>query len=264
MVVVISIGIIAGLYPALFIASFSAKRVLSGDLQRGQTAIKVRKLTLCVQAGLSMTLTIAAIVLIQQIHLINTLPVGYSKENRIVVKYLPSEEIYTPQDNSLLRQLRQIEGVEQLTASDTTLTNDMVGQLTLVWPNGEKLSVTQPNIVTGFYPAATLGLELISGRDASPEFTSDWWQTNDQGTETFAVLITEQLAKLAGYSEPSELVGQTLSVDGIDGLATVIGIIKNIKLGSARQEQLPALVTIGRTSRTTIANLVIKVANDAI
>ena len=65
------------------------------DLQRGQTAIKVRKLTLCVQAGLSMTLTIAAIVLIQQIRLINTLPVGYSKENRIVVKYLPSEEIYT-------------------------------------------------------------------------------------------------------------------------------------------------------------------------
>ena len=52
-------------------------------------------------------------------------------------------------------------------------------------------------------------------------------------------------------------------MDGIDGLATVIGIIKNIKLGSARQEQLPTLVTIGRTSRTTIANLVIKVANDA-
>ena len=57
--------------------------------------------------------------------------------------------------------------MEQLTASDTTLTNDMVGQLTLVWPNGEKLSVTQPNIVTGFFPAATLGLELISGRDAA-------------------------------------------------------------------------------------------------
>lgn len=260
--VVMTIGVISGLYPALFIASFSAKRVLSGDLQRGQTAIKVRKLTLCVQAGLSMMLTIAAITVVQQINLINALPIGYSKENRIVVNNLPSEYVYKPEDNSFLRQLRQIDGVQQLTASDTNLTNDMTGELRLVWPNGETLVGTQPTIATGFYPVATLGLELIAGRDASPEFSSDWLQRSTQGTETFGVLITEQLARMAGYSEPTELLGKTLGVSNQDALATVIGVIKDIKLGSARQEQLPASVVVGNKNRNSIANLVIKVDND--
>jgi len=63
-------GLLSGLYPALFIASFSAKRVLSGDLARGGTAIFVRKLTLCFQGVLSVGLIIAAGSLYQQMSLI--------------------------------------------------------------------------------------------------------------------------------------------------------------------------------------------------
>lgn len=71
--IILFVGLLSGLYPALFIASFSAKRVLSGDLVRGGTAIFIRKLTLCLQGSLSVGLIIAAASLLQQINLINSL-----------------------------------------------------------------------------------------------------------------------------------------------------------------------------------------------
>ena len=66
--VTVFIGIASGLYPALFISSFSVHRVLSGDFGRGKTAIVVRKSLMVVQSALSVSLIIAAISLYLQLN----------------------------------------------------------------------------------------------------------------------------------------------------------------------------------------------------
>ena len=254
--VIAVIGLVSGLYPALFISSFSAKRVLSGDLERGSSAILVRKLTLCLQGSLSVGLIIAALTLFQQMSLVNELEVGYEKSARLMVKDLPSAEIYQ-QDSHLLRQIRNISGVEQVTLSNTELTKDMQYDIGFSWPNGTQASGMQPTVGTGYYAVETLGLQLIAGRDFLPQFTSDWNIQDAEGNQSFGVLVTRRMVELAGYQDVSSVVGMTITAYSGRLTAKVVGVIEDVKIGSARQQALPVSFNLG-SNRNATGHIVIK------
>jgi len=261
MTVILSVGLLSGLYPALFIASFSAKRVLSGDLIRGGTAIFIRKLTLCLQCALSIGLIIAAATLYQQIKLINNLEVGYEKSSRLVVKSLPSDVLYKQEHNSLFKAVRDLPGVEQVTALNTDLTDDMESNLQFTWPNGEVLSGMQPTISTGYYAVETLGLNLLAGRDFSPEFSGDWHYRNKDESHGFGVIVSRRMVELAGYGDIESVIGLSLIEPRRNIKAKVVGVIENVKIGSARQEVLPMSLNLGFFDLSVTSDLVIKSSN---
>ncbi|WP_159819596.1 FtsX-like permease family protein [Colwellia sp. 20A7] len=234
--IIFVVGLLSGLYPALFMASFSAKRVLSGDLVRGGAAIFVRKLTLCLQGVLSVGLIIAAFSLYQQMNLIDNLAVGYEKSSRLIVKNLPSEALHIQDGNHLFAEIRKLPGVEQVTFTNTDLTNDMVGDFHFSWPNGKKIDSVQPTVNSGYYAAETLGLTLLAGRDFSPKFSGDWYQGDEKTNKgTIGVLVSRRMVELAGYPTPESAIGLTLTVFN-NLTATVVGVIEDVKIGSARQQ----------------------------
>lgn len=257
--VILVIGLLSGLYPALFIASFRAKWVLSGDPVGSETAIWVRKLTLCLQGALSVGLIIAAMTLSQQMALVNNLAVGYVKHSRLIVKNLPAEGLYQRDNNALLNKLRGLEGVEQVTLMNTDLTDDFRDSINFTWPNGETLSGVQPSIATGYYAVDVLGLTLLAGRDFSPQFASDWYHRDAQGNTTVAVLVSRRMAELAGYTEMDQVVGMQLTVPRRNLTATVVGVIDNVKLGSARQQALPISFGLG-SSFDSLGHIVLNVS----
>jgi putative ABC transport system permease protein len=260
--VILVVGLLSGLYPALFIASFSAKRVLSGDIIRGATAIFVRKLTLCFQGALSIGLIIVAVSLTQQMQLIDNLDVGYEKSSRLIVKSLPSEAIYKQEQNSLYDAIKELPGVEQVTASNTDITDDMESDLKFIWPNGEVLNGMQPSISTGYYPVKTLGLHLLAGRDFSPEFSGDWYYRDEDNNRTVSVIVSRRMAELAGYSDVESVIGLTLIEPSLNNMkARVVGVIENVKIGSARQQALPMSLNLGFYGRSITSDLVIKTSN---
>ena len=255
--VILVVGLLSGLYPALFIASFSAKRVLSGDLVRGGTAIFVRKLTLCFQGALSVGLIIAAVSLYQQMSLINSLAVGYEKSSRLVVKDLPSVALYTKEHNNLLAEIRNLSGVEQVTISNTDLTNDMEYDFGFTWPNGEKIDSFQPTVATGYYAVEAIGLTLLAGRDFSPKFSGDWYQNNEDGNSTAGVLVSRRMVELAGYPSPESVIGLTLIEPRYKLTAKIVGVIEDVKIGSARQQALPVSFNLGFNNIAT-GHMIIK------
>jgi len=263
--VILSVGLLSGLYPALFIASFSAKRVLSGDLVRGGTAIFVRKLTLCLQGALSIGLIIAAFSFYLQMSLVDNLKVGYEKSSRLVIKELPSEAIFKQDHNSLFTAIKNLPNVEQVTASNTDLTNDMNSNLQFTWPNGEKLTGVQPTVGTGYYAVEALGLELLAGRDFSPQFSGDWYHRDEQNNRTVSVLVSRRMVELAGYQDLKSVIGLTLIEPRYNNMrAKVVGVIENVKIGSARQQVLPMSFNLGFVAgTTTTSNLVIKATTSA-
>ena len=257
--VIFIVGLLSGLYPALFIASFNANRVLSGDLVRGKSAIFVRKLTLCLQSALSVGLIIAAITLYQQMQLVNNLAVGYEKSSRLVIKNLQTEALFTPNHNRLFTALKNLTGVAQVTSIDTDLTNDMLDDMRMTWPNGEQIEGTQPLIRTGFHAVETLGLKLLAGRDFSPEFSSDWYKEDKEGNKTVSVIVTRRLAELAGYQDLQSAIGVTVTEPLRKVTGKIVGVVEDVKIGSARQLALPVSFHLG--SNRSKGHIVIKVAN---
>ncbi|AOT10057.1 ABC transporter permease [Pseudoalteromonas luteoviolacea] len=255
--VVILVGVLSGLYPALFISSFSAKRVLSGDLQRGQTAIWVRKLTLYFQSVLSIALIISAVVIYKQMALVNTLDVGYAKTDRLLVQDLPAELIYKADNNRLFASIRTLPGVSSVTVSNTNLTVDMNAGLHLTWPNGEQLHGTQPTVSTGYHAAETLGLTLIAGRDFSPQFGTDWFRRDEQDIHRYSVLVSESYMKMAGYHDPEEVIGKQATSHNGRTQVTIVGVVADVKIGSAKQQALPISFRAGVISRP-FADIVVK------
>jgi putative ABC transport system permease protein len=256
-IVILFVGLLSGLYPALFISSFSANRVLNGDLIRGGTAIIIRKITLCFQGVLSIGLIIGTASLYQQMQLITDLEVGYEKSSRLTVKALPGDILYNKEHNNLFTAIKNLPGVESITTSNTDLTSDMNFDLNFTWPNGNKLSVMTPSVVTSYNPIETFGLTLLAGRDFSPQFSGDWYQDTGD-SHSVGVILSRRIVELAGYKDLEAVLGMTLTVPNHGNLkAKIVGVIENVKIGSARQKTLPMSLNLGYFPGGT-ANLVIK------
>ena len=258
MAVVIAVGILAGLYPALFISSFSAKRVLSGDLQRGNTAIWVRKCLLTLQASLAIGLIIASVTLLKQLSHLQSLPLGYQTQQRLVVSELPVQSVFTQQPSALINRLTAIDGVEQATVIDTRLTVSINNTLQPTWPNGESSGGITPVIGSGFDVVKGLGLTLIAGRDFSREFSSDW-ATRANGVTTVGTIITETVAKQAGYSNVADIVGQTIKDTGRNVDMRVVGVVKDVKVGNAQDANYNIMFLCGFNYLTPVSEVILTV-----
>ena len=200
------IGICSGLYPAIFIASFSAKRVLGGDFQRGKTATIVRKLLLVFQSALSVGLMIAAISLTSQLNFIQEIPVNYSKAQNLTITEVPMAKVNVPDNQNFYQALKKIPGVIAATHIDFDLTQStnagfFIDSIAGISYKGDNTAFGG----VGYEAVKALGLELIAGRDFSHN-NADWY---NQAAATSAIIIPESLLQLTGYNNATQAIGKT-------------------------------------------------------
>ncbi|GEK08683.1 ABC transporter permease [Pseudoalteromonas peptidolytica] len=257
-VVAMSVGVLAGLYPAFFMSSFSAKRVLSGDLQRGNTAIFVRKSLLTLQASLSIGLIIASATLLQQLAHLQSLPLGYQTKQRLVISELPVEDVFTKQPSSLVNRITAIEGVELATILDTRLTVSINNTLQPTWPNGEASQSLTPVIGSGFNIVKGLGLTLLAGRDFSPEYSSDW-AYRENGVTKVSTIISEQVAKQAGYHNVADIIGKTIKDTGRSVDMLVVGVVEDVKVGNTKDASSNIMFLCGFSYLSSVSELILTI-----
>ena len=255
--VVFLLALISGAYPAFCVVRAPLKSLLAGQLQTGQA---VRKGLLVFQAAMAMALFVCTIVSLQQLTFLQNLSLGYDATDRIVIHDLSSKQLMG-KEHAILNEIRALPGVMQVTTTDTDLTDSILESFYFRWPNGYEESELPPTIGTGFHAVETLGLTLLAGRDFSPQFQSDWLHSTDEHTEAqqgegnlqaMAILVTEQMAKRAGYDNVDEVVG--LQVQGLyrNINATIVGVVKDIKVGSAKDDWLPVSFSAGYSSQSTV------------
>lgn len=245
-IAIIVIGMISGLYPALFISSFSVKRVLSGDFSRGKTAVIVRKALMILQSALSVCLIIAAMSLYLQLNFLQNLSVNYAKSQRLSVTELPQKKLYSSENQALYRELTKIDGVKYATPTDFDLTKSMnAGAFVESIAGIENFDIEMGYGGVGFNAVKALGLELVAGRDFSEKFQSDWFNES-QGT--IAILIPESVLSAAGYQSATQAIGKVwqFAAGGQQHLqGKIVGVIKDVKIGSARNAAGPVLFACG-------------------
>lgn len=240
------IGVASGLYPALFISSFSVQRVLSGDFGRGKSAIIVRKSLMVLQSALSVGLIIAALSLYLQLNFLQNLSVNYAKSQRLSVIDMQQDKLYASDNQSLYQALTKIDGVISAIPTDFDLTKSMhAGAFVESVPNVANFSVGLGFGGVGFNAVQTLGLQLVAGRDFSSQYQSDWFN-EQQGS--VAIIIPESVLSAAGYQSAQQAIGQVWQFGAgrhqhLKG--KIVGVIKDVKIGSARHDAGPVLFACG-------------------
>jgi putative ABC transport system permease protein len=258
------IAVLAGAYPALYISAYNAKKVLSGDLQRGKSAALVRKLLFVIQAALSITLIIFASTIYQQINHLKTLPLGYQKLDRIEVSGLANSYLFENTENNLINKITRLNGVTNVSTIDLSLTNSINTTIPTYWPGNTGEAPLIPYSGTGFDIANAAGFEVLAGRDFSMDFSSDWLHSDGENLRA-SVLVTESLARQSGFSDINKIIGEEwlLGADKKSAvIAKVVGVIGDVRIGSVKDKPVDIMFVCGYTDTTT-GNILVNVESGA-
>lgn len=202
--VVVLVGLGAGLYPALALAGFRPVEALRGRAASGRGAGRLRQGLVVFQFAVSTALLVATLVVGAQLAHLRTQDDGFEREP---VLHVDATEARLYGDRAALVKdaVAALPGVEAVAWTQAPPGLDgWEGQF--VFPEGasEGESETMETVIVDADYAEALGLRVVAGRDLDADVASD----NETG-----VLLNETGARLLGWT-PDEAVGKTIETSG--------------------------------------------------
>jgi putative ABC transport system permease protein len=221
-------GFISGSYPALYLSSFKPVRVLRGSLKFSSGALWFRKGLVVFQFMLSIILIIGTIVVSKQINYIQTVNLGYDRENLL---YIPLEGDLTAKYKLFKNESLQMPGIKAMTRmTNGTPTELYNGTSGIQWEGKDpNAAIEFTHSEVGYDFVKTLHLQLVQGRDFSKDFATD----------SIGYIINESALKIIGYKNP---VGKPLTEWGRKG--TIIGVLKDFHFTSLHQQITPLILRL--------------------
>jgi ABC-type antimicrobial peptide transport system permease subunit len=205
------IGILAGIYPAFYLASFKPSKVLKGVFapKSGQ---QFRQTLIVVQFTFSIILIIGAITIYRQLNYLQQKELGFDKE--LLVNVFMKSEL-RPKSPLLKNELLAQSGIVSVATASGNLVN--VGSSTgnIEWEGkaeSDEMLLSHLNIDADF--VSTAGLELVAGRNFDAAIASD----------STAFILNETAARQMGWTS-EKAIGKSLKFWDIDGY--VIGVVKD-------------------------------------
>ncbi|RZK44564.1 MAG: FtsX-like permease family protein, partial [Pedobacter sp.] len=217
-------GILAGLYPSLYLSSFQPARVLKGSIVSGKSKSIFRNALVVVQFTGSVFLIIATIFAVKQLQFMQDKDPGFNREQ---VMMLQLNNKTFPKYNAIKESLLGSTAVVAVTASQQRLGNNL-HQTGVVYhgANGAKELAVSQNVVDPDF-LSLYKIELIAGRNFSKDY-----QTDNGKAYIINDNLARELLRDDKGSKIESLIGKRFGFGGMDSVGSIIGITKNFNFNS--------------------------------
>jgi putative ABC transport system permease protein len=221
------IGVLAGIYPAFYLSSFNPIRALKGKGGSGNDLINLRRILTTLQFAISIILIIGTLVMYRQITFMLNKPLGFDKENVMV---LQRAFVLGQQVDAFKNELLLIPGVYSVSAStfvpgrsDSNNGHTIIGR-------PDETFVLHTNWVDHDY-MKTYGLEMVEGRFFE-----------DISSDHHYCIINYSAVRRFGLENAFE----TQFLDGTPERVplSVIGVLRDFHLESLRMEIKPVILKV--------------------
>lgn len=237
-VLVITVSILSGFYPALVLARYRPVQVLKGQgaVSGGQTKRALLRRTLTVsQFVIAQALVIATLIVGKQIHYVLTADMGFRKE-AILNLTMPSNTDSVRKLHVVLEnQLRAIPGIEQVSLGGAAPSYPGMSMSTMTYNDGKKERMTGVMLKSGDSSYLSLyHIPLLAGGLPHPSDTMR------------ELVINESYADFLGFQHPGEAIGKTVwqgATGHPDRIMSIVGVMKDFHSGSLHQAIKPLAFT---------------------
>ncbi len=221
------VGIVSGIYPALFLSRFQPAESLKGSLSTKFKGAYLRKVLVISQFAIAIILFICTGIVSNQMSYIKNKDLGFNKEH---VLYLPIRSKDTREKINLLKtELSKNSDIVNVAATSGLFgASGSEGTETVAGTNGQVRMMMRRSFVDYDY-LKTMQMDIVKGRNFSLSHSSD---------STSAVIINEAAARKFGWANP---VGKQF--EGTPN-KTVIGVVKDFNFFSLHSKIGPLIMSI--------------------
>ncbi|WP_445453699.1 ABC transporter permease [Flavobacterium sp. 25HG05S-40] len=225
--------VVAGIFPAVYVANFETLKVLKGNFGRSKSGVWLRNGMLILQFAIATFFIIGSYIVYQQIQYIATKDLGFKGDQVLSISYRNiydwkedgyKQKVYN-RYNRIKAEVSKINGVEQVATGAFSFGSGSGSTSGFSYKNSD--NIQGRNMGVDFGMLEMMQIKIKEGRSLSEKYASD---------TISSMLVNETALKMMGEKNP---IGKDVAWNGKN--LKIIGVVQDFNLFGP-QEKVPPMV----------------------
>ena len=242
LLVTVAIVLLSGIYPALTLSGFKPVLALKNKINAASVGgIPLRRVLVIAQFAISQVLLIGTIVAVKQMNYVNSADLGFNKDAVLIIPGY-TDSLSLQKMASVKQQLLANPQVKSVTFASDAPSSDNNWVQNVYFDNngqGDGYNVNLKYADADYFK--TFDFTFLAGHGYA------------QSDTLREVVINEALMHRFGIRNPQQIIGKVIKAGSPRRWVPVVGVIKNFKLNSLRDEVRPVLLGSKKAEESQLA-----------